>query len=170
MIAFTECASDPIFHAETHITWSEGVRAVFRKTKTGVPIDFAYPEFLQAECGFYLTTARPLLLSAGDFATSAILWISRRGNPMGRNHLGKRIGAITKRHLGRRVSPHLFRDCVATDIAIKDPTHVGIIKNILGHKTLAVSEKHYNQAGSVHAARRMRNLILGMRSADHSSP
>jgi len=143
--------------------------AAFRKTKTGVPIEFAYPEFLQAEFAFYLTKARPVLLSCAAVSDSAMLWIGRCGRPMDRNQVGRRIGAVTKRHLGRRVSPHLFRDCVATHIAIFDSTHIGIVKEILGHKTLAASEKHYNHADSFHAASRMRDLVARMRTVEDSS-
>lgn len=145
------------------------IRAAFRKTKTGSPIEFAYPECLQAAFAFYLTSARPVLLSAVAASDSAMLWIGRCGRPMDRDQVGKRIGAITKRHLGRRVSPHLFRDCVATHIAIFDPTHISIVKQILGHKTLAASEKHYNHAGSCQAASRMRDLVVRMRTVEESS-
>jgi integrase/recombinase XerC len=57
----------------------------------------------------------------------------------------------------------LFRDCVATDIAIIDPSHIGIVKAILGHTTLATSEKYYNQATSFHAARRMQDVVARLR-------
>ena len=62
--------------------------------------------------------------------------------------IAQRIGVVTKRHLGRRMWPHLFRDCRATDIAIHDPKHVGITKEVLGHARFATTEKYYIQAGS----------------------
>lgn len=147
-----------------------GIHAAFRETKMGNPIEFAYPEFLLAGFRFYLDTARPLLLAAGADPGSAMLWIGRRGRPMDGEEIAQRISNVTTRHLGRRVSPHLFRDCVATDIASHDPAHVGIVKAILGHTTLATSEKYYNQAGSFHAAKRMRYVIARMREGGGSSP
>jgi len=80
--------------------------------------------------------------------------------------IAQRIGNVTKAHLGRRISPHLFRDCVATHIAIHDPKHVGITKAVLTHATLATSQKYYNQAGSIHVTRRQRDVLARLRG-DH---
>jgi integrase len=80
------------------------------------------------------------------------------------DEITQRVKAVTRGHLGRGVSPHLFRDCVATDIAIHDPGHIGIVKTILGHATLATSEKYYNQAGNFHAANRLQTVITHLRA------
>ena len=80
------------------------------------------------------------------------LWIGRQGGqPLCPTSVSSIISNSTKRQLGRAVSPHLFRDCAATDIALLDPEHVGITPDVLGHKTLASSQKFYNQAGSFKA-------------------
>ena len=63
---------------------------------------------------------------------------------------------------GRYLSPHLFRDCAATTIAIDDPRHARSIMDILGHSTLATSEKHYNQARSLDASRQYQKIIAGL--------
>ncbi len=54
---------------------------------------------------------------------------------------------------------------MATDIAIHDPTHVGITKCVLGHSTLATSQKYYNSAGSFEAADRHRQIVDTLRGA-----
>ena len=64
---------------------------------------------------------------------------------------------------GHPVNPHLFRDCAATNIAIDDPDHIGIVWRLLGHRTPATTEKYYNLAGAVEASRRFQNTLLARR-------
>ncbi|UWQ90455.1 hypothetical protein K3727_17025 [Rhodobacteraceae bacterium M382] len=40
-------------------------------------------------------------------------------------------------------SAHAFCDITATSIAELHPEHIGIIRDILGHVTLDIAEKHY---------------------------
>ena len=70
------------------------------------------------------------------------------------------------RRLGHPVNPHLFRDCAATNIAIDDPDHIGIVWCLLGHRTPATTEKYYNLAGAVEASRRFQNALLARRHGD----
>jgi integrase/recombinase XerD len=78
------------------------------------------------------------------------------------NSIPNRIKKHTRAAFGKHVWPHLFRDCVATTIAIDDPKHARSIMNILGHSTPAISEKHYNQARSVDASRRYQRIIADL--------
>lgn len=114
------------------------IRIVFRpdETKTSRVIDIEVPARLADAMRLYLDRARPALMRGGK-PDDGSLWIGRRGRPMAPPNITIRITQITKRHLGRAVSPHLFRDCAATDIAIHDPQHIGITKDVLGHATLA---------------------------------
>jgi integrase/recombinase XerD len=64
---------------------------------------------------------------------------------------------------GQPVNPHLFRDCAATSIAIEDPEHVRIASQILGHRSTATTERYYNQARIVDAARRYQDFLLALR-------
>ena len=152
----------------TLIADANGVRAVFegKDTKTGKPIEFAYPQFLRGAFLFYLKKARPILRAPAIGPDDAMLWVGRRGHTMGGDEITQRIGVITKRHLGRKMWPHLFRDCLATDVAVHDSEHVGILKEVLGHTTLATSEKYYNQAGSFHVSRRQGSVIARWRVGD----
>lgn len=120
------------------------------ETKTSCALAGRWPDDLREVLEYYLKLARPVLMkSAAD--DSGWLWIGRRGRRMTRVDLSQCIGKQTARLLGRRVSPHLFRDCAATEIALSDPTHVGITKSVLGHATLSSSQKYYNQAQSFSA-------------------
>ena len=69
-----------------------------------------------------------------------------------RDTLAQRITEHTGRAFGKPVNPHLFRDCAATSIAIRDPEHVRIAAAILGHSRFETTERHYNLARSVDAA------------------
>jgi integrase len=64
----------------------------------------------------------------------------------------------TKAYFGRSVNPHLFRDGAATFFALNAPESIGSASALLGHahpKTL----KHYNQAGSIMAGRRLARVL-----------
>ena len=73
------------------------------------------------------------------------------------------VVAHTRETFGRSLSPHLFRDCAATGIAIEDPVHVGIGAPLLGHRSHTTLERHYNQAGSIEAARRWQQTLARLR-------
>jgi hypothetical protein len=60
----------------------------------------------------------------------------------------------TRRLLGKSIPPHWFRDIAATTVALLDPHEVGIIGTVLGHTTRTTSERHYNHADQVLAARK----------------
>jgi integrase/recombinase XerD len=62
--------------------------------------------------------------------------------------------------------PHLFRDCLATDVAIHDSEHVGIVKEVLGHASFATTEKYYIQASSFHVSKRMQDVVARLRVGD----
>ncbi|NGO62459.1 hypothetical protein G6N76_02140 [Rhizobium daejeonense] len=138
-----------------------GARVVYpaEETKRQQPIDFFYPDWLHEHFDFYLARVRPILIHSGKSEDAGWLWLGRRGTVLTENSIGTIIGATTEEHLGRRVSPHLFRDCAATDVALHDSSHVGISKSVLGHATLASSQTHYNQATSFAAMRRYQKVL-----------
>ena len=111
------------------------------ETKNGAGIELPFPTDLVAPLEVYLERWRPLLLGRGS---SDRLWISARGNPLNANNVYIRICTATRRQLGRPLNPHLFRDCLATSIAIQDPVNIHAVAALLGHRTLATMEKYYN--------------------------
>ncbi len=62
------------------------------------------------------------------------------------NMVYRRTMKLTQERLGRAINPHAFRHAAATSIAFSDPEHVMMTKSILGHSTLAASERYYNLA------------------------
>jgi integrase/recombinase XerD len=100
------------------------------------------------------------------------LWISADGGQLNSEAISKRIVKLTRRS-GPSVSPHLFRSCAATTIAIDAPEAVHVVPAVLGHAGPEVSERYYNLAGSVDASRRYHAILaeLDRRQAhdDHAS-
>jgi integrase len=66
---------------------------------------------------------------------------------------------------GRPINPHLFRDCLATSIAIHDPDNVRMAAALLGHRSFATTERHYNLARTLQAARSYQHVIGAAREA-----
>jgi integrase/recombinase XerD len=50
-------------------------------------------------------------------------------------------------------------------IALEDPEYVRMAATILGHASFATTERHYNQARSVEAARHFQAVIGNLRAA-----
>ena len=78
--------------------------------------------------------------------------------------MGRALVARTRAAFGHPINPHLFRDCAATSIAIDNPDHVRIAARLLGHRSLATTDRYYNQAGAVDAVRRHQELVIGIRN------
>jgi site-specific recombinase XerD len=147
---------------------SRGYRLYFSadEVKGGQPIDTAVPASLVADIDRYLDHYRPILLTRGGRQSLAVcdaLWVSNIATALDPNSIPNRIKKHTRAAFGKHLWVHLFRDCAATTIAIDDPRHARSIMNILGHSTLATSEKHYNQARSLEASRRYQKVIADLR-------
>jgi integrase/recombinase XerD len=134
--------------------------AEVRKSKR--PLEAPYPVELTHAIDTYISKVRPILARASrieEIETDAF-WLSRRGRPISASHVSAHVRKLALAHLGRDLSPHLIRDCAATSIATNAPEEVGITRNILGHATLRMSEKYYNQASMVSALQRLQAIIL----------
>jgi len=131
------------------------------ETKDSRLLEFCIPQTLTSWFDLYLTEHRPLLLRG---TKSSRVWISIRATPMVDNSIYYRVTASTNRLIGRRINPHLFRDCATTFIAEQDPEHIRIVANILGHATLKTSEQHYNHASTLSVHERYLNALSELRS------
>jgi integrase/recombinase XerD len=146
----------------THLIQQSGGWALIfeaHEMKGRRPFEVTFPQGLETALETYLKIWRPLLQ---DQETDR-LWITKDGRPMNAKAAYDRITKVTLRTLGKSLNPHLFRDCAATSIALDDPEHVRIIPSVLGHSSLATSEKHYNQACSVEAGRRYQSAVTDLR-------
>jgi len=140
-------------------------RFIAREMKDKEPLEFPMPKTLTTWVELYLGTHRPLLLRGTE---TTRLWISIRATPMEDNSIYYRVRHLTHRLVEKRLNPHLFRDCAATFIAEEAPEQVRIIARLLGHSTLATSEKYYNQANMLSAQKRYLDAIVGIRQPNEA--
>jgi integrase/recombinase XerD len=124
--------------------------------------EYALPRELVEPLQRYLKFHRPNLLQK---KLSQRLWITRNGDPFTYGGFQRHLPALTAREFGEALRPHAFRHIAATTIAIEDPEHVSITAGVLGHATLAMSQKHYNLARGVEANASYQEIMLGIRKA-----
>lgn len=132
------------------------------ETKKGVPFDGYVPKRLEQAVCTYLDRVRPVLLKSG-IPGEDWLWIGRRGRRMPADDISIRVTRTMREHFGKDLSPHLFRDCAATEVALERSELIGMTKHLLGHMTLASSQKYYNQATSFTAFSRHADVIRKLR-------
>ena len=107
----------------------------------------------------YLEHWRPQLAGPGAAAASAALWLSAEGSALGARHAHHRICGHTAAAFGRPVNPHLFRDALATTIAVHRPDRIGIVTPLLGHGSITTAQRHYNRAGMTTAAEAWHDIL-----------
>jgi len=128
------------------------------ETKYHRLIDVPFPELLVPHLALYVEHYRPLL--AGNRCTGDRLWVSYLYRPQAAYSLQLRLVNRTQKAFGRPINPHLFRDIIATSIAVHDPHHVRIAAANLGHNSFATPERHYNLARSLEARDKLRVTIV----------
>ena len=104
---------------------------------------------------------RPSRGASGQAAATREFWISDCGSPLSRIY--ESVTRATKQKFGKSISPHFFRHCFATTVAVKDPDHVGIIAPVLTHRDPQTGEIYYNLSRNHDAARRWQANILELR-------
>ncbi|TNE38615.1 MAG: hypothetical protein EP345_17050 [Sphingomonadales bacterium] len=132
------------------------------ETKKGVPFEGRVPERLEPAVFIYLDRVRPVLMKNG-VNDNGWLWIGRQGRRMPADDISIRVTKTTREHFGRDLSPHLFRDCAATEVALERPELIGMTKHLLGYMSSASSQKSYNQATSLTAFSRHAEVIRKLR-------
>jgi integrase len=113
----------------------------------------------------YLSHYRPQLVgrSATPVAGDA-LWVSDGGRPLTAKGIGACVSAVMKRELNRDINPHLFRKIISTELAIRDPAHVGVAQPLLGHADYRTTQQAYNLGRALDASRRHHTLLQTIRS------
>jgi integrase/recombinase XerD len=87
------------------------------ETKTHRGIEAGWPPDLVDALAIYLARHRPVLLHGS--AVKA-LWVSTAGRALAEHSIRQTIIARTQAAFGVSITPHLFRDCAATTLAIED--------------------------------------------------
>jgi integrase len=130
------------------------------ETKAGNRIELPFPAALVPYLERHLERWRPVLLKG---KASSRLWISAHGRALNAHKLYILVGRITEKLFGQRMTLHIFRDCAATHVAIHDPEHMGVATALLGHRSMATTQRHYNLARSREAASLMQQAVLELR-------
>ena len=131
-----------------------------KEVKNRKHIEVPVPEVLTPLIEHYCAVHRPKLLGT---TMSGSLWISRLGRPLSQSTIHYHIKNRTQKAFGVSLSPHLFRDCAATSVAIEDPHHVRIAMNILGHHSLATTQRYYDQSQMLAAGRTYQSALGNLR-------
>jgi integrase len=136
-------------------------------TKGKRPIDVPFPAALWDNLQAYLDRYRPYLqtlqrsLPTSPFPNA--LWLSNEGRGMGEGAIRVAIKKRTRAGFGIDLSPHLFRDCAVTTVVRDAPASARLTRDLLGHSTLDVTNKHYNQALMIDASRRHTAMMESLR-------
>ena len=62
---------------------------------------------------------------------------------MGECGIYMRITKVTKKHLGRHINPHMFRDAAATFISEMTPDRALLAAGVLQHSNLQITRDYY---------------------------
>ena len=114
----------------------------------------------------YLASWRPRLARAGRSAGCSALWLGNRGRGLSASRPTAQIVAHTRAAFGQPVNPHLFRDAAATTIALDRPEQVRLAAPLLGHRSFATTERHYNLARATEAATAWHDLLASIADGD----
>lgn len=135
-------------------------------TKHKRNIEANFPQDLLSALEEYLTIYRPYLLSLSknnhgetDPNAHKSLWISNEGKQLSSGALCVAVKKRTKAAFGKDMSPHLFRDASVTTLMRDSPRSALLTKSILGHASLEMTNKHYNNAQMIAASKRYAALI-----------
>ncbi|CAN7756259.1 tyrosine-type recombinase/integrase [Mesorhizobium sp. LjNodule214] len=128
-------------------------------TKTRTAQDYELSKRLSRYMDIYLDQIRPEFPGAD---THNSLW-PYEGRPMTDKMIRRRIIKWTRVGLGFEVSPHRFRNAAATFISVVDPENIRAAKDLLGHRSFAMTEKHYIDGAQSRIAGRELAAILAER-------
>jgi integrase len=139
-----------------HLNYAAGrPRVVFEASemKGKQALEFDFPAELEPALSFYLEHVHPVLCDGAQLG--APLWPSlhKGKRQMTAHGIYTRITHITAVHLGRPVTPHMFRDAAATFIAEMTPERAMMAAAVLQHRQLETTMRFYIH-GQQHLAAR----------------
>jgi hypothetical protein len=109
-------------------------RLFYERTKPGDRYEAVLPDKVLPWLRRLVEVYRPIL--AGPGITDEA-WISKEAGPLSGSQLQRRILRATQAELGKSISLHLFRDCLATTVSEIAPERIEDAARILGHRQAA---------------------------------
>ncbi len=70
-----------------------------------------------------------------------------------------RVCHRTRGAFGFAVNLHLFRGCATSTIAMRDPEHILVARDLLGHSSFRTTERFYIHARQIDAGRRYQDIL-----------
>jgi integrase/recombinase XerD len=142
-------------------------------SKTNRRIESELPEDLYAHLCHYLEVYRPILMghsvkaqrNTGPKPLDA-LWVSRDGTQLAEESIRGAIERRTRHAFGKPIPSHWFRDAAVTSLIQDAPESARLASGVLGYSDVRITEKHYNQAQTIHSARRHANVISSYIQSD----
>jgi integrase len=125
-------------------------------TKTRRALDYPISKGLSARIDLYLEQFRSRIPGADRHASP---WSSDQGRPMCPAAIGAAVHKRTKKAFGLGVNLHRFRHAAASFWSIHDPINVQGSKDLLGHASFTMTEKHYIMAQSRRAGRALAQAV-----------
>jgi integrase/recombinase XerD len=92
------------------------------------------------------------------------LWVNRWGLPFSAAGIRTQIKLRTKGTFGEAVWPHLFRHCAVTELVDLAPDDIGVTPDLLGHGSLAVTQRHYVRSSGAGSHRKIQAAVAMLRS------
>lgn len=130
------------------------------EAKNGSPIDTILPIETGRLLDTYVQTYRPLLLNG----MSDWLFPGRyEGKPKSGDMLRHQIIQGVAKHTGLKVNPHLFRHIGAKTYLEAHPGAYGVVRLVLGHKSMNTTIQNYCGTESAHAFAHFDAHILKLR-------
>lgn len=128
------------------------------RMKAGRPWEAPLPVQLVEAFARYVDEVRPWFMDR-TAASHDWLWVNDHDGPYKNDALSVRVGDITTALTGKRVSPHLFRDALATTLVRASRDAARLIRAILGHADYRTADQHYVHAQGIEAGRTYAELI-----------
>lgn len=130
------------------------------ETKTRRALDFPISKEISTRIDVYLEHFRGRIPGANKHTG---LWPSNKGSPMISHGIYQAVRKRTKKAFGFGVNLHRFRHAAASFWSIQDPVNVRGVKDLLGHMSFGVTEKHYIMAQSRLAGRAFARAMDALR-------
>jgi integrase len=125
-------------------------------TKNRQALEFPLSAELYARIDVYLGKFRKRIPGANNHNG---LWVSNKGRTMDDGTIYDAVRRRTRKAFGFPVNLHRFRHAAATFWSIRDPNNVWGTKDLLGHTSTAMTEKHYTLAQSRMAGRLLARIV-----------
>ena len=124
--------------------------------KSGRPYQVTLPRQVIPFLEQYLAEVRPTFPGVKQHNA---LWVRALGGPLAPEAISQLIGDRTKAEFGDRISPHRFRHCAASTIAVLAPSEIRTAVGLLDHSSPRITYKHYILARGIEASRQYAKIV-----------